>query len=254
MFLELYHPASRQVFRGKRGHASEYGHAFGGASDYAGLAAFSGEPAFHLLLRLNTADPAVGLTIPGVHWLPLLCAIRYGACRLGYRVISDREVKILHQGETKAWDGFPYDGYPERLPASPLMLEERAYDPSNHKDACFYAGVFGYDALSPEQFADLARFVVEEGIFDPDISDWETPESYLREGNPLPFTQGSPVDDCPAPECRNHGRASSLRTFAIFQEGRPEARDLWGPNCGSLQIVYQICPACSAIRTTNQSD
>lgn len=63
-----------------------------------------------------------------------------------------------------------------------------------------------------------------------------------------------PAEDCPAPGCPNHGRGSSLRTLAIFQEGRPEARDLWGLNCGSLQIVYQICPICSAIRTTNQSD
>lgn len=66
MFLELFHPARRQVFRGKRGHDSRYGHAFGGASGYAGLAAFNGEPAVHLLLRLNTADPAVGVTLPGV--------------------------------------------------------------------------------------------------------------------------------------------------------------------------------------------
>ena len=252
MFLELFHPASRQVFRGKRGHGSEYGHVFGGASDYAGLAAFSGEPAVHLLFRLNTADPAVGVTIPGVRWLPLLCAIRYGACDLGYRVTSDRDVKILHQRETRAWDGFPYDGYPDRLPASPLLLEEGVYDPSDPKNALFYAGVFGYDALSPEQFAALARQVEKDGLLD--IFDYETGEGYLREGNCLPFSQGPPVEGCPAPGCPNHGRGSSLRTLAIFQEGRPEARDLWGPNCGSLQIVYQICPACSAIRTTNQSD
>jgi hypothetical protein len=176
MFLELFHPASRQVFRGKRGQGSRFGHVFGGASDYAGLAALSGEPTVHLLLRLNTADPAVGVSIPGVQWLPLLCAIRYGACDLGYRIISDLEVKILRQGEAKAWDGFPSHGYPERFPALPLALEEGVYDPSNPKDACFYAGVFGYDALSREKFTDLARFVVEKGIFDPDISDRETPD------------------------------------------------------------------------------
>jgi hypothetical protein len=132
------------------------------------------------------------------------------------------------------------------------MLEEGVYDPSDPENALLYAGVFGYDALSPEQFAALARHVEKDGL--PDIFGYETGEDYLREGNCLPFTQGHPVEDCPAPECPNHGRVSSLRPFAIFREGRHEARTLWGPNCGSLQIVYQICPACSTIRTTNQSD
>lgn len=253
MLLELFHPASRQVFRGKRGRDSRFGHTFGGATDYAGLAAFRGEPPVHLLLRLNTVDPAVGVTIPGVQWLPLLCAIRYGACDLGYRVTSDREVKILHQAEAKAWDDFPYDGYPERLPASPLVLEEGVYDPSDPENALSYAGVFGYDALSPKQLAALARHVEKKGLLD--IFDhYETGEDYLREGNCLPFTQGLPVEDCPDPACVNHGQVSSLRTLAVFREGRPQARDLWGPDCGSLQIIYQICPACSAIRTTNESD
>jgi hypothetical protein len=252
MFLNLFHQPSKKVFRGERGHDSGFGHTFGGATHYAGLAAFVGQPPVNLLLRLNTADPAVRVTLPGAQWLPLLCAVRYGACGLGYRVVSDREVNILFQAEAKAWDDFPYDGYPERLPSSPLVLEEGVYDPSDPENALFYAGVFGYDALSPEQFAALARHVEKDGV--PDIFGYETGEDYLREGNCLPFTQGLPVEDCPAPECPNHGRASSLRTFAIFREGRPEARNLWGPNCGSLQIVYQICPACSAIRTTNQSD
>lgn len=251
MFLELFHQASKRVFRGERGNDSDFGHTFGGATDYAGLAAFGGQPPVHLLLRLNTADPALGVDVQGAQWLPLLCAVRYGACGLGYRVTSDREVRIRYQAEAKAWDDFPYGGYPERLPSSPLVLEEGGYDPSNPENALFYAGVFGYDALSPEQLAALARHVEKDEL--PDIFGYETGEDYLQEGNCLPYTQGPPVEDCPAPECPNHGRASSLRTFAIFREGRANARSLWGPDCDSLQIIYQICPACSAIRTTNQS-
>lgn len=251
MRLVIFHPESRRVFRGERGGASEYGHTFGGDAPYAGLA-MDGGPPVHLLLRLDLADPAVGLELPGIRWLPLLCAIRYGACDLGYRVVSDDEVAILHRREPEAWEGFPCEGYPDRLPPEPVAFREVPYDPANPRDALSYAGVFGYDALSEEQLAGLARFVVEEGLYDPTFMDWETPEEYVREGVGFPFVQGPPEEDCPDPSCPNHGRASSLRTLAIFREGEEGARRLWGPNCGDLQIIYQVCPICRAIRTTNQ--
>ena len=148
MFLAIFHPDSRRVFWGKRGKKSPFGHTFGGAVDYSGLTAYKGQPPVHLLFRLNTTDPAVAVTLPGLKWLPLLCAIRYGACDLGYRVVSDGEVKILHQTEKRAWDDFPYEDYPEKLPARPVALAEGSYDPGNVEDALFYAGVFGYGALS----------------------------------------------------------------------------------------------------------
>jgi hypothetical protein len=121
--------------------------------------------------------------------LTLLCAIRYGACDLGYRVVSDTEVAILHRREKRAWDGFPYDGYPAKLPPEPIDITEEVYDPANLRDALSYAEVFG-----------------------------------------------------------------SLRPFAIFREERGRIRTPWGPNCGSLQIIDLVCPACGAIRTGNQCD
>ena len=96
MDLAFFHEDTRQLYRGRRGQESPFGHNFGGAADYSGLAAYDLQPPTHLLFRLNTADPAVGLTLPASGWLPLLCAIRYGACNLGYRVVSDNEVKILY--------------------------------------------------------------------------------------------------------------------------------------------------------------
>jgi hypothetical protein len=252
MPLTIFHAESKRIFRAERGKVSPYGHIFGGEAHYRGMSAFEHQPPVHLLFRLNLDDPAVGLTLPEARWLPLLCAIRYGACDLGYRVVSDGAVKILHQSATTAWDGFPYEGYPGRLPAEPIVLAEASYDPGNPRDALRYAGVFGYGALSAVQFSGLARFVVGEGIFDPMFMDRETPEEYLREGNGFPFAQGPPVESCPEPTCPNHGRASSLRTLAIFREDEGRSRQLWGPNCGSLQIIYQVCPSCNAIRTTNQ--
>src|SRR5262249_36093131 len=156
---------------------------------------------------------------------------------------------ILHQTEPKAWDDFPYEGYPDKLPTRPVVFEEGAYNPGNVKDALFYAGVFGYGALSPKQYTKLLRHVQKEGL--PDLFGWESAEAYLEEGNGLPFVQGRPGDDCPDPACANHGREASLRTFAIFQEEQKEVRKLWGPNGENLQIIYQVCPRCAAIRASN---
>jgi hypothetical protein len=250
MYLAFFHPETRRVFRGQRDAPSPHGHAFGGAADYSGLVLRANWPPVHLLFRINTADPAIGLSLPSAGWLPLLCAIRYGACDLGYRVVSDTEVRILDRDETGPWTGFPYDGYPERLPTRPVVLAEERYDPGRAEDALFYAGVFGYEALSREQFDRLVQRVETDGLHEG--SAWETAEEYVREGNGLPFVQGPPANGCPDLRCANHGRKHALRTFAIFQEGEAEARWLWGPNCGSLQIIYQVCPRCSAILTTNQ--
>ncbi|WP_422929213.1 hypothetical protein [Singulisphaera sp. PoT] len=255
MYLEFFHQASMRVFRGrrdKRGHDSLFGHTFGGSADYEGLSAAPDQPPVHLLLRLNTDDPAVGVSIPGVRWLPLLCAIRYGACDLGYRVVSDREVKILHQAESKAWEDFPYEGYPGHILAAPLTLAEWEFDPSDPEHAFFYAGVFGLDALSAGEHAAPTRPIERQeaqDIFGQDIA-----EAYAGDDFAHPFDQAPPAEDCPDPECPSHHEASSLRTFAIFREARAEARNLWGPHCANLQIVYRICPTCSAIRTSNSND
>jgi hypothetical protein len=252
MNLTLFDPEARRIFLGERDQASPYGHSFGGSADYAGLAAFKRQPPVHLLLRLNMEDTAVTLSLPGIRWLPLLCAIRYGACDLGYRVVSDSEVKIFAQKETKAWKKFPFDGFPEKLPVEPVVLWEQAYEPGDPMEALRFAGVFGLDHLTSDQFSAVAAFVVEEGLFDPSFMDQETPEEYVREGNCLPFVQGKPSDDCPDPACPNHGQIGSLRILAIFEEDENRIRQLWGPNCGSLQILYQTCPTCGAIRTINQ--
>src|SRR5262249_17009225 len=143
-----------------------------------------------------------------------------------------------------------YDRYPRKLTAQPVTLEERPYNPRSVDDGLFYARVFGYGALSPKQYANLVRHVEEQRL--PEILGWESAEAYLEEGHSEPFVQGRPDDDCPDPACANHGQKSSLRPFAIFQEEPEEVCNLWGDNCGSLQIIYQVCPKCAAILTSNQ--
>ena len=40
---------------------------FGGAADYTGLVTYKRQPPVHLLFRLNTADPAVGVTLLDIY-------------------------------------------------------------------------------------------------------------------------------------------------------------------------------------------
>ena len=47
-------------------------------------------------------------------------------------------------------------------------------------------------------------------------------------------------------------KEEALRPFALFQEADRTAKELWGPNSENLQIIWQVCPACSAILATNQ--
>jgi hypothetical protein len=256
MFFVIFHQDTRRLFTGTRSKKSRFGHSFGGATDYGGLKRFKSQPPVHLLFRLNMTDPAVGITLADLQWLPLLCAIRYGACHLGYRILSDSAVKILYQNESKAWDGFPYNDYPDKLPEQSLILKEVKYNPNKPKDAYVLAGIFGSEVLTPRQFARLASFLVEEELYpEPELygGEWESPEEYLRIAHCWPFVQGRPHEACPDRNCPNHGQRGSLRIFAVFEEREKEVhRFLWGPGGPFLQIIYQICPKCSAIRVSNQ--
>lgn len=251
VFLAIFDQDKRRVSRGKRRRKSPYEHRFGGAVEYSGLQPNRRQPPIHLLFRINTDDPLVPIDFGRrAKWLPLLCAIRFGACNLGYMVVSDTEILILHQGEKSSWDGFPYDGYPHALSVENVNLVEYEYDPSKPRDALFHAGVFGCDHLTDQQMTKLERFVAAKGLCNPDLNG-ETPAEFIRDSC-WPYVQGPPHDDCPNPKCRNHRCECSLRTFAVFHESEQRLPKLWGQNCGDLQIIYQICPRCKAIRTTNQ--
>jgi len=253
MLFATFHQASRRFFRGERGKKSSFGHMFGDPSEYSGLVAFKGQPPVHVLFRLNLRDPAIGIDLPHVQWLPLLCAIRFGACALAYRVVSDNKVKIIFQQEKKAWDGFPYDGHPERLPPTSLRMKEGVYNADDPQSVLSCWGFFGISHLTQKQLEKVKRFALKKRIYDPEFSNWATVEEFLEKGVGWPFVQDPPpTDRCPNPRCTRRAQKASLRTFAIFEEEDKRVRRLWGPNCDSLQIIFQICPDCKTILTTNQ--
>lgn len=251
MFLGIYHRDTRRVFRGRRGLASPFGHAFGGSAKYAGLLPGKGKPPVNLMFRFDTSDLAVNATISGARWLPLLCAIQYDACGLGYRVVSDGEVKILRMERRK-----PDRGYrnvcPDALPPQPVTLLEAPYDPDDVADVVFHAGVFGYDGLTPKQYAKVVRRAQR----DAPSHGWDGSIEEFMQNACGPYVQGRPVEGCPDRSCGNHGRPSSLRTVAIYVEHpfdwrKPTDPPAWCPD-GDLMIIWQTCPKCTAIQATNQ--
>ncbi len=250
MFLALFDQKNRRVFRGERGETSSAGHKWGGATTYTGLQPNPDHPPFHLLFRLNLNDPQIPVELkPSLSWLPLLCGIRYGACDLGYQVISDTEVKVLTVSEDP-WDDFPYKNYPDKLPVEDVTVYQYAYDSANADDVLFYGGIFGFDHLTPLQLSSVEKAVIAKGLYDPEVDDEDVHE-FIRDVG-FPYLQGSPDDVCPDPQCENHQRIASLRTFAIFSEADDRLQALWGQGGEDLQIIYQICPLCQTIRTTNE--
>ena len=106
MAITVFHQSSKRVIIGIFGRKTRYGHTYGSPVDYSGLAAFRRQPPVHVLFRLNADDPEVGVKLPKAQWLPLLCAIRYGACEVGYRVDALRETGndrefVVHQATDK---------------------------------------------------------------------------------------------------------------------------------------------------------
>jgi hypothetical protein len=136
------------------------------------------------------------------------------------------------------------------------MLNVMNYDLDNPQHAYMLAGAFGIELLTTAQFAALARYIAKQKLYpNPEWSGfgWDSPEEFLREEQGWwPFVQGPPLGDCPNRDCANHGQRGSMRTFAVFEEEETKVRALWGPHCGSLQIIYQICPKCNVIHVTNQ--
>jgi hypothetical protein len=249
MYLGLFQQRKRLIYRGIRGEDSEFGHTFGSSIGYEGLAPGGRQPSLHVLFRLNTSDPGVGIELQSAKWLPLICAIRFGACDVTYRVVSDSKIEILNL-ESKAWKGFPYPDYPKKLAPEPVSLRRYAYNADKPLDVLFYGGILGYRALTAKQFDNVIDFVKRKKLWDSRIDG--SPEEYVRK-NDRPFSQGAPDSACRNPACKRHGKKGAMRTFALFQEATERLKVLWGPCC-DLQIIYQFCPTCQAIHTTNQCD
>jgi hypothetical protein len=253
--IALFRHGDHGIFRGTRDIETRYGHTFGTDVDYKGLRPGARKPPVHVLMRLNSDDDAVDVRISGIRWIPLLCAIRYDACNLGYRVESDDRVKIISQEVTKAEKNSPYPGYPDRLAIRPIAFRRIPLVRSRPGDLMKILAVFGPASLSKREFSTVRQYVIRKRILRESWG-YRNVDEFLREDLAWPFIQGRPKSDCPDRTCKNHGKNGTMSPFAVFEEDGPNywesVESLWGPHSESLQIIYEYCPRCFAIFTTNQ--
>lgn len=253
MPLQIFHPTLRQVAYSVQPNPPRYGHYLGGSADDLKLTPAPAVP-LHLLFRINLEDPAIGLTLSGVKWLPLLCAIRYGACDLSYRVVSDSEVSILHLEQKEALPDFPTANYPASFEKLPIELATDGYNPDDPRSAWGFSAIFGTAHLNDDQKQQIVNLIRETGEYKEfRHSAEQTPLDFVAGNTGGPFFEFKPLDPCPDAQCSNSSVEGSLRTFALYMAGGAFHETLWGPNHADVQVIYQICPLCQAIHVSSQT-
>lgn len=287
MPLSLFNPETLRCFRETAG-GDEFDHTFGGDPTAKGIRFVNVERPLHLLYRLNLADPAVGIELPGVAWLPLCYGFGYAAHHgeMIYRVINDSEIELIAPADAEFDPDFPYENYPANFPESPLRFAAQPYDPTRAEDALSLAAIFGIDHLPEPEMQRAIQLVEKERLFDEwrteMFSDWSDAD-YIRCMYKEPFMQGAPSKSCDNPSCtaeiayraEPHSitipedlypgggseedrtihmeardvRRASKQVFALHQPAADETL-LW--NDPYVQLIWQICDACGCITVLNQ--
>ena len=122
-----------QYFRGIDERSGPFHHIFGGTAADFGYRFINLEHPFHLIYRLDLSDPAIGVKLPGIDYLPLVYGFHYAEYggEFTYRVSTNGEIAILKSTGGLSWNpNFPYGGHPRSFPRRKLSLRQQAYDAS----------------------------------------------------------------------------------------------------------------------------
>jgi hypothetical protein len=246
----LFQVSSRQVYALETGKADHYKHTFGGASRHSGVVPAGGKQPLHLLYSLDTSDPKLTLKIPGVRWLPLYHGFIYDNRDVGYRVLSDSAIEILHVETTEIAKDFPYANYPTAFPKLPAWLSDSVFDPTEPVDVFLYRTVFGYEWLTADQRDALHQFMATSYR---EIEEHEPPETFeeLAEEHRWYLFSNPPYDPpCPNKDCPNHATRGKMHILAVIVNEVAPGIYLYGKYLDDVQLIFQICPTCHAIYTT----
>jgi len=116
------------VARAVPGNSGDFSHRFGGLPSYSGIVPRGARQPLHLLPTFDTTDPLVPVQLKSARVLPLFYGFPYNAGAVGYRVVSDNEIKILFMESLQIPADFPYPDYPERFPEIPISLLPISYE------------------------------------------------------------------------------------------------------------------------------
>jgi hypothetical protein len=254
MNTHLYQVKKLKVFGIEPGKAGEYGHTFGGPAQHEGIIPKGGKQPLHLTYCLNTADPKVGIKISGVRWLPLYNGFVYESCGLGYRVVSDTEIEILHMESLNILVDFPYEKYPSVFRKVSVNLCEMAFDPKNLEHAITFSGIFGFDRVPKRERAKMYSLLAETYREINLYGDDEPPGTFeeLARWFEFPFMQGRPDSKCPNRKCPNHAVKGKMHVLAIVGNKPAPRVSLWGKLAEEMLLIFEICPKCKAIYTSGQ--
>lgn len=209
---------------------SPYQHSFGGEPRHKGIVPDDCVHPIHLLYTLDLSDPALELQIAGIRWLPLFYSFQYDVSPLYYRILSDDEIRIVHQRSTKWTADFPYPNYPTHFPFRDVTVSSFGL-----MDKCFdYEG----DQNTRPELVDEHRRN-EIATDDDDV---------IAFAHHLP--QGAAKQPCHNSDCKDQ----LMRIFAVIRHNAVNGVSLWdqwGEEEGVV-IVYAMCPTCHMIFVTNQ--
>ncbi|GAB5406966.1 MAG: hypothetical protein Aurels2KO_51970 [Aureliella sp.] len=232
------------------GHAP-YAHTFGGPPDRdAATPEHTHGIRLHLLHRFDLSDPLIPITIPGLKWLPLYYVFDFRANQVGYTLQSDSFMTTFFPDDdpnVSSEESWPASNFPIEFARHDIKLTTHPFDPRNLDEASEWAGIFGIRHLNASHRAELRKRVEEYcdrvGEYPPNGDD-------LSEYLCSPFWQGPPNNCCINPKCENHSVPKSLQVFAIVPHEPVPGLEIWGG--ADVQTIFEICPMCYTIRSSNQ--
>lgn len=279
MPLSVFHHSRFSHYRSVEGTSGPFQHSFGGDPASFGLRFVNVDRPFHLIYRLDLSDPAISIQLEGADYLPLVYGFHYAAFNgtFIYRVLNNLEIEVVKPAELNYDPDFPYAGHPPSFSASPIALQQVAYDRTVAEDALALQGVFGLDGLSASELA-RAVSIARSRYSRTDFPDWTDDERVSILGH-APFIQGKPSKSCDNPDCTaeiayrmeafeidlpefadvvgeepirveaRDVRVDSMRVIA-FHQPEPDDTLIWGDPF--VQMIFEFCDCCHCIRVSNQ--
>jgi hypothetical protein len=222
-------------------NVGSFHHRFGGTPTHRGIKPRGNTQRLHLLYTFDTKDPLVPVRVRGVRYLPLYYCFPYNAGAVGYRVVSDQEIKILYLETKRVEPDFPYKNYPNEFPETAISLVPISYE--EHKTLVYYLTCEDHHLLKKYFSAEDRKFIKQTGY------------PFTQLGGIQRMWQDIPDVPCPNRECEYHKFDCFMQVFAVVWNQPVPKVYLWDDDPRSrweIQTIFQICPLCHSIYACNR--